>query len=283
MRLCYAIYMKTLTLYPEDEFIDGKHYSIHWWSNAYTRYHRHSGFYELVLTNTSLFHTVDNETTEVKEHSLLLIPPMIYHKLTDISKTSRINHFNLAIKIEYLDMLINNHPLNSLFNDCKVPLAHLNDKEYAYLMSLAEMLICYYNDETLSKEYLYLYLTNAFSFLKIHQLKLRPQEINTYAKSLKNELDNFQFINHQIADFYSKYPIHPAELISSFKKLTGCTIVQYAAKQRIILACNLLANTHLTLQAIACKIGYNSVSHFIRVFKAETGLAPSEYRASRSK
>ena len=272
--------MKVLTLYPETEFTDGKNYNIHWWSMSYTYYHRHSGFYELILTNTPLLHTTENETTEIREHSLILIPPMVYHKLTDTNKTSRINHFNLSIKIEYFNMLINNQPLNPLFKDGKIPVIRLSDEEYAYFMSLAEKLIFYANDKLLSKEYLYLYLTSALSHLKIENFKLLPTETTSFAERLKGELDNFQFLDRQISDFYKKYPVSPAELIAEFKKLTGYTIVQYVARQRIFLACNLLANTHLSLQAITYKIGYNSVSHFIRVFKEEKGVTPSEYRTN---
>ncbi len=273
--------MKQLTLYSDTEFQNGRDYSIHWWNLSYTYYHRHSGFYELILTNKPLLHTIEGEEINIPEHSLVLIKPMVYHKLTDKIKNANVNHFNLSIKIEHLNTITGNHSLNNLFKTTNAPMVRLSDEEYAYFFFLAEKLIYNFNDIELCNEYLSLYITAALSTLKIHKLKNRSNENTSYAEILKNKLDNFKFLNKSIAEFYNMFPITSAELISDFKQLTGLTIVGYVTKKRIMLACNLLANTHLSLEQISYKIGYNSVSHFIRVFKKEKKMTPSEYRASQ--
>lgn len=273
--------MERRTLYPQEEFKNNRDYNIHWWNLSYTYYHRHCDFYELILTNKPLLHLVEGVEFSVPEHTLLLIPPMVYHRLLDKSRTSTVNHFNLSVKTDFLNMIAGNHSLNNIFKTNLVPTVHLADEEYAYFLFLAEKSICYINDEELCKKYLSSYITAALSTFDTDLYQRHAYGKALHAESLKDKLDNFEFLNKSISDFYKIYPVQPAELISDFKKLTGTTIVQYIVQKRIQFACNLLVNTHLSLEQITEKIGYNSVSHFIRVFKSIKKMTPSKYRNSR--
>lgn len=272
--------MKERTLYVDEEFSNQRDYNIHWWNLSYTYYHRHCGFYEFILTNKPLKHIIEGNETIVPEHSLILVSPMTYHKLIDNSKTTDLNHFNLSIKTDYFNMIIGNHILPELFKNDPVPTVHLSNEEYAYFFFLAEKAFFYYNDTALCGKYLSTYITAALSTLEIELFKQRPEKEDSYAEVLRAKLDNFEFLDKQISDFYKLFPVNPAELISDFKQLTGSTIVQYVTQKRILLACNLLSNTHLSLEQITYKIGYNSVSHFIRVFKSVKNMTPSKFRES---
>jgi AraC-like DNA-binding protein len=79
----------------------------------------------------------------------------------------------------------------------------------------------------------------------------------------------------QLADrfFINKY-----HLCHIFKKYTGFTMVEYINKKRIAEAENMLVNSNLKITEIAFKTGFNSLSHFIRVFKNITGVSPRMMR-----
>lgn len=64
----------------------------------------------------------------------------------------------------------------------------------------------------------------------------------------------------------------------SFKEHTGMTVMEYILKTRIILACNELTKTNLSITEISEKCGFSSVSYFCRVFKEQTGITPLKYR-----
>ena len=51
---------------------------------------------------------------------------------------------------------------------------------------------------------------------------------------------------------------------------------------RINTACNLLTSTNTPISQIAEQLGYANFTHFIRQFKAHTGLSPSAFRAKRN-
>jgi AraC-like DNA-binding protein len=63
-----------------------------------------------------------------------------------------------------------------------------------------------------------------------------------------------------------------------FKKMTGRTFVEYVTHLRIEEAKKLLSKGPLSITKVCYGSGFNDMSHFIRTFKASTGLTPSNYR-----
>ncbi len=67
-------------------------------------------------------------------------------------------------------------------------------------------------------------------------------------------------------------------LSTLFKKETGQTISGYVLVRRIEAAENMLKFSGFSYAEIAAILSFSSQSHFIRVFKQETGYTPREYR-----
>jgi transcriptional regulator GlxA family with amidase domain len=64
-----------------------------------------------------------------------------------------------------------------------------------------------------------------------------------------------------------------------FKKETGVSPVQYLKAQRMQRAQKLLETTFLNVKEVMLRVGVKDKSHFIRDFKKEFGLSPTQYRA----
>jgi AraC-like DNA-binding protein len=64
-----------------------------------------------------------------------------------------------------------------------------------------------------------------------------------------------------------------------FKKATGVNFIDYISRLRIEKAKNLLLNPSCRVSEIAFEVGFQSLTHFNRVFKKISGLSPSQYRA----
>jgi AraC-like DNA-binding protein len=64
-----------------------------------------------------------------------------------------------------------------------------------------------------------------------------------------------------------------------FKKGTGLNFTEYVSRVRIESAKNLLLNPNLRISEIAYQVGFQSLTHFNRVFKKMIGESPTEYRA----
>ena len=63
-----------------------------------------------------------------------------------------------------------------------------------------------------------------------------------------------------------------------FKKATGLNFTDYVSRLRVEKAKNLLLNLNLRVGEIAYQVGFQSLTHFNRVFKRITGQSPTTYR-----
>jgi AraC-like DNA-binding protein/ligand-binding sensor protein len=64
-----------------------------------------------------------------------------------------------------------------------------------------------------------------------------------------------------------------------FKKVTGINFTDYLSRVRIEKSKNLLLNRNLRVSEIAFEVGFQSLTHFNRVFKKIVAQSPTEYRA----
>ncbi|MBW3089830.1 AraC family transcriptional regulator [Bifidobacterium miconisargentati] len=74
----------------------------------------------------------------------------------------------------------------------------------------------------------------------------------------------------------------PYYLSTRFKKETGTGIGEFMRRAKVEYAQFLLTDTQRGINDIGESLGFSSPSHFIAVFKAETGLTPKQYRESRA-
>ncbi len=79
----------------------------------------------------------------------------------------------------------------------------------------------------------------------------------------------------------SKFFISTSCFTKTFKEATGFTFVEYLNNLRIKHAQYLLQGTDLNVSEIAEKVGFESVTHFGRVFKKFSGVSPLNFRKEK--
>ena len=67
-----------------------------------------------------------------------------------------------------------------------------------------------------------------------------------------------------------------------FKKATGLTFTDYLSRVRVAKAKTLLLNPHLRISEIAYDVGFQSLTHFNRMFRKVVGESPTSYRDTKS-
>ena len=80
---------------------------------------------------------------------------------------------------------------------------------------------------------------------------------------------------HTIAN---KINVNASYLSSAFKKECNMTLTDYIHKKRIEKALQLLETTNKQVQYVAYECGISDTNYFIKLFKKETGITPSQYR-----
>lgn len=84
--------------------------------------------------------------------------------------------------------------------------------------------------------------------------------------------------NITLYDISSFAAMNPTSFCRYFKEKTGKTLVQYITDMRIGYACKLLSNDRFNISEISSECGFESVIHFNRCFKKNTGITPTEFR-----
>ena len=70
----------------------------------------------------------------------------------------------------------------------------------------------------------------------------------------------------------------PASFCRFFKSKTGKTLKNYILDMRIGYACKLLSLDNMNISQISTECGFDTISHFNKSFKRNTGFTPTEYR-----
>jgi AraC-like DNA-binding protein len=109
----------------------------------------------------------------------------------------------------------------------------------------------------------------------VQQQKAEPPVI-TRAKQFIGEQYQNELSLGQVARAVNTSTFYFCKL---FKKATGINFTEYLSRMRIEKAKNLLLNPNLRISEIAYEVGFQSLTHFNRVFKKILGQAPTEYRS----
>jgi len=82
----------------------------------------------------------------------------------------------------------------------------------------------------------------------------------------------------QLAEAAARADLSVAHFSHLFHKETGVTFTHYVQSRRIEEAKRLLAGSDRSITEICFACGFNSLTHFNRVFRSGTGCSPSQYR-----
>ncbi|MGB7799623.1 response regulator [Buttiauxella sp.] len=84
--------------------------------------------------------------------------------------------------------------------------------------------------------------------------------------------------NLTLDDIATKSFVSACYLSRAFKKNIGAGFSNYIANRKISIAKSLLQFSNLKVNTIALELSYQDANYFCRIFKKETGVAPSDYR-----
>ncbi|SER83398.1 AraC-type DNA-binding protein [Butyrivibrio fibrisolvens] len=112
----------------------------------------------------------------------------------------------------------------------------------------------------------------------VHNHKL---SLDKYSPTIQRVLE---YINLHLGDHISNEDLSAnanmsiSHLAKVFKKETGVTMTEYIALLRCKKAANLLKKTNLPIQEISSYVGYSDNNYFVKVFKKNYDMTPTEFR-----
>lgn len=170
----------------------------------------------------------------------------------------------------------------------KVAIVHSEAATTAFLRNLIGNLNREMQEDNWGNE---LYRKSLFTIFLVRFLRACRQSDQVHQKHLRKELiidDVFRYIGHHLADDLSletlekEFFVSGEHLSRKFKKMTGMTLQAYIRRARIDLSKKYLLQDY-TIHEICGLCGFESYTHFFRVFKSETGMTPGEYRGTEAR
>lgn len=101
--------------------------------------------------------------------------------------------------------------------------------------------------------------------------KSRMEQAIRYIQENYDRDLNMAVVSNQISMNYSLFSY-------AFKQYTGKNFVSYLKELRVKEAKRLLEETDMRVIEISQKVGYENEKHFMKIFKSQCGVSPTEYR-----
>lgn len=238
-----------------------------------TQPHRHHGYHELIFLNKgSGQHTIGDQVHDVN-------PPMGFYL-----NLGQVHCWDFSQIPEGYVLLFREEALKA-YPEALSNLFRISEKfklppDHSSLMGMLEIFHIDFksseSDELLSA-HLNAIIIKTLN-LSSYQEMVHPNVVGEF--SLFKQLINAHYLKLKNADEYAKkMNISIRKLNQISKAAAGCTAIEVIREKVLIEAKNLLTHTSLTVNEVAFNLSFSDASNFIKFFKTQTSLTPSEYRA----
>ena len=262
------------------ERTDFANFNCHLLKGKSVNNHSHEDYYEIVITLGDYYETVDGETFLRKEKDVTILRPNTTHSINNLDENSC--HYNIAVRKEYFDSFIENKTaIKSYFAKNGYLSFPLDDETYNYVNKTTAKLDNQkydYLSLTLIESVLYAVISCALPLLI--SKKESGDKISYLIKDAIEKINDGTLIKQSPKDIYSLYPLSHTTFIKTFKELTGKTPSEYLVDKKLEYAKKLLLTTKDSVLDISLSVGFESVSHFIRIFKIKYKNTPFQLRKS---
>ncbi|MCL6456549.1 MAG: AraC family transcriptional regulator [Gorillibacterium sp.] len=251
------------------------------------QHHFHNAWEIYFLLSGERCYFIKDRAYHVRKGDLILIPVHALHKTTSTRKGSH-ERILINFRKEAIGNLLPQWEAEVTNIFAEFPLLRLNQKEQGVVRTLMTKMLTELEIRQTGHE---AYTKLLLSELLITLLRLtegRPTEIADYPNSLHYKVSEVaQYIGKHYAETLTLgqlsglFHISPFYLSRIFTQVTGLSIISYINHVRVEEARKLLQETDLSVTEIALQVGYQSVTHFGRVFKTAMGASPQKYRKNR--
>jgi AraC family transcriptional activator of pobA len=241
--------------------------------------HRHDFFYILALKKGMGHHEIDFISYEVCDHAVFFIRPGQVHKLT--LKAGSMGYL-VAFKMDacYPQDKVSNQLLRKAGNR---NFYHPGANRFKKLLAVLSYIFQEYTDKQEGYQKIIQANLGIFLIELVRQHAQNPSDnVNTYAQErLEEFLDLLvtHIASHKSVSHYAAMlNLSPYQLNAITKARLGKTCSELINEYIILESKRYLIATSNQVGQIACHLGYEDVSYFIRFFKKHTGFSPEAFR-----
>lgn len=271
------IILKEITNYKVYENYDGPEENLF--------YHCHNGFEISMVVSGEGYYFAGGRAIKVKEGSIILFNSLIPHAWIanadnpPIQKTFTFYHRlfleselakeEAAIIDQYLKLLTVLDLHGEEAKTGKVLLELMYDeyinKKMNYKTSIRHLLVLFF---------IYSLRINKSNTIGEHMRKnAHNEQLEVAIQYIKSHFH----LTITLEDVAKEVYMHPNYFSTLFKKTYGTNFVEYTNALKIAMAVELMKSTDLSIQEIASKCGFKTISNFYKVFKERYDISPAKY------
>ncbi|GGG19866.1 AraC family transcriptional regulator [Paenibacillus aceti] len=245
--------------------------------------HYHDAYEILYVVSGELYYFIGDRTYQVVGGVLLLIDMNDVHRLVN-SNGAMYERVTLLFKKEFLQSFATAmkeiDPFACFHSGSNA--VKLRGQEQNFIENLCDRMIRENTDPSPQSElYVKLLLMEMLIFIK------RKWDKGPFIESNRSHGQVSQIINYihenynrrlTLDDISRRFYLSQSHLSRIFKESTGFTLIEYINSIRVKEASTMLKNSKLTVSEIAEIVGFESLTHFGRIFKGIVGVPPLKYR-----
>ena len=251
-------------------------------------FHLHEFAEVLLLVKGYLLHEVNGSHHILHPGSLVFVRPYDLHRLLPVN-SERTVFASLVLAssviIELMSYLCTPAILHRFNTAPEAPCFQLPPDEARSLMLQMERIS---NEQAVSPETSTLMArVLAAQLFAGYLLNPQPQERAkplppVWLSRLREDAENWDSLKNAPHRLHAHCKCHPSHLCKSFQHFYGETPTEFINRLRLRQAVRLLNEPDAKVTAVAAELGFESLSHFHRLFKRHYGLTPAEYRRSHT-
>lgn len=225
-------------------------------------------FYLMHLTRGSLTVRLENEDAVAEAGSVILFPPECgyYYRFDGNGEINYLwTHFTGSYAAQFLDRL----------GFSRLPAIFKAPSKSHVSACFSSMFEIFSSDSPLKEHSLAASLMQILIALSERSVSSRAD--NPISRSLSH-INASYTAELRIPDLAAMENLSNSRYHVIFKKITGRSPNEYITDLRMRHACELLRSTDMPIKQVGILTGYGDSHFFSRIFKANIGLSPSEYR-----
>ncbi|MFV0381055.1 MAG: helix-turn-helix domain-containing protein [Breznakia sp.] len=254
---------------------------------------RTSNFHEIIIVISGTLHIqIGDNTFSAKENTLLLIPKGMLHFGVDICpENTSFYWFHFLLPADWeiigndqIEFHLEEYPYN---NALLLPLFS-EHMDFSRINILANQLLDILTRNESNRFYLDFFLTSflieiteelAFDKMGKNILHIEGKTLAYITEWIKTSLDQ----DLSLETIAKKFSYSKSYLSRMFSDKMNITLTEYIKNLRIERAKALLSNLSISIEEIAELCGFNDEKYFMRCFKKQELMTPSQYRNAFSK
>ncbi|MFW5981236.1 MAG: AraC family transcriptional regulator [bacterium] len=250
--------------------------------NSTLHYHNSYELYYLLDGERDYF--IKDRTYHVKKGDIIMINQHDIHRTI---YTGSYQHERILIKFkdDFIKTITRKNKNENFIIDSlhRLDVLRLNIDQQIFVENILHKMLSEYNKQKEeSTIYLKILLTELLIAINRYSKNAKtiehPNLIHEKVSEIVKYINNNYHEDLNVDILTKKFSISPSYLSTIFKEITSFTITQYINGVRIKEAQRILRSTNMNITDISSRVGFNSLTHFGRVFKQNTDLSPSEYR-----